>query len=81
MTGTFKSIVTKPLICCAVALATAIWAGSASAQSHPPTPVQAVPLTLVHQSEHQNLCFNDPYQSSSNGKVSGGSLNGPLQPR
>jgi hypothetical protein len=54
VTRTINSIVTKPLICCAVVLATALWADSASA-------------ALFHESEDQNLCFNDPYQNTSNG--------------
>lgn len=50
----FNFLVPKPLMLCAVALATALWAGSAAA-------------ALLHESEDQNLCFNDPYQNRSNG--------------
>jgi hypothetical protein len=49
----------KPLICCAVALATALWAGPASAFQ--------VWEALFHDSEDQNSCINNPYQSSNNG--------------
>jgi Ricin-type beta-trefoil lectin domain len=55
----FNFLVTKPLICCAVVLATALWAGPASAFQ--------VYFTLFHDSEEQNLCINNPYQSSNNG--------------
>jgi len=56
---TIKSIVTKPLMCCAVAFAPVLWASTASAED--------VTLTLFHDSENPNLCLNDPRQSTSDG--------------
>jgi Ricin-type beta-trefoil lectin domain len=43
----------------AVALATTLWADSASAYE--------TWLGLIHDSENQNLCINNPYQSSNDG--------------
>jgi hypothetical protein len=48
------------MVCCAVVVATALWAGSASARNWNNN-------TLFHDSDNQNLCFNNPYQSSNNG--------------
>jgi len=60
MATPFSSIVARALVCCAVVIVPSLWASLASARDWSYN-------YLVRDSQNQNLCLNNPYQSDNNG--------------